>query len=126
GRLLRALDGGQRGAVPRRDRDRGAGLVPAEPAGGRAMRRRAKIRSIVVGLISIVVSIIVFIVPFAFIFLTASKTPTEASLFGFSLPTEWVLWQNLVDVLTIRNGLVVRAFVNSTVITVVSVALMVV
>ena len=90
------------------------------------MRRRAKIRSIVVGLISILISVIVFIVPFVFIFLTAAKTPQEASLFEFSLPTEWALWQNLVDVLTTRDGLIVRAFWNSTVITVLSVTVMVV
>lgn len=90
------------------------------------MRRRAKIRSVVVGSIAIVLSVIVFIVPFVFIFLTASKTPQEASLFQFSLPTEWALWQNLVDVLTTRDGLIVRAFWNSTVITVLSVAVMVV
>jgi len=90
------------------------------------MRRRAKIRAIVVGTIAILLSVIVFIVPFAFIFLTASKTPVESSLFGFSLPTEWALWQNITEVLTIRNGLVVRAFINSTVITVLSVTLMVI
>ena len=90
------------------------------------MRRQAKIRSIVVGLIAIVLSVIVFIVPFVFIFLTASKTAPEASRLEFSLPTEWAIWQNLVDVLTTRNGLIVRAFVNSTILTVVSVAIMVV
>ncbi|GAB2610567.1 carbohydrate ABC transporter permease [Pseudactinotalea suaedae] len=90
------------------------------------MRRRAKIRSVVVGTIAILLSVIVFIVPFAFIFLMAGKTPAEASLFGFSLPTEWALWENITEVLTIRNGLVVRAFINSTVITVLSVTLMVI
>lgn len=90
------------------------------------MRRQAKIRGIVVGLISIVLSVIVFIVPFVFIFLTASKTAPEASRLEFALPTEWVIWQNLVDVLSVRNGIVVRAFINSTVITVISVVIMVV
>lgn len=90
------------------------------------MRRRAKIRSIVVGTIAIIVSFVVFIVPFAFIFLMASKNAAEASLFEFSLPTEWALVQNLTEVLTFRDGLIVRAFVNSTIMTVLSVALMVV
>lgn len=90
------------------------------------MRRRARIRSIVGGTIAIIASVVIFIVPFVFIFLTAAKTPQEASLFAFALPTEWAIWQNLVDVLTTRNGLIVRAFINSTVITVLSVALMVV
>lgn len=90
------------------------------------MRRRATIRSVTVGLIAIVLSVIVFIVPFIFIFLTASKSAPEASRLEFSLPTEWMIWENLVEVLTTRNGLIVRAFINSTVITVISVAIMVV
>nr|WP_231748018.1 carbohydrate ABC transporter permease [Auraticoccus cholistanensis] len=57
---------------------------------------------------------------------TAAKTAEEASLLSFSLPSEWALWDNLVAVLTTRDGVVVRAFVNSTILTVASVALMVV
>lgn len=88
--------------------------------------RAATIRGRVVGLIAIVVAVIVFIVPFLFIFLTAAKTTEEANLLEFSLPTEWALWDNLVTVLTLRDGVVVRAFINSTLITVVSVSIMVV
>lgn len=80
----------------------------------------------VVGLSAIGVSIIVFLVPFAFIFLTASKTAKDASSLSFTLPTEWVFLDNLIAVLTMRDGIVVRAFVNSAVITVVSVTFMVV
>lgn len=88
--------------------------------------RRRRIRDVVVGVVAIIASVIVFIVPFAFIFVTAAKTAQEASLLEFSLPTEWALVDNLVQVLTVRNGIVVRAFANSTVITVLSVLLMVV
>ncbi|GAB2990797.1 MAG TPA: carbohydrate ABC transporter permease [Actinotalea caeni] len=88
------------------------------------MRNRP--REIVLGTVAILASVVVFIVPFVFIFLTAAKTPAEAAEFGFSLPTEWAIWDNLTTVLTVRNNLIVRAFVNSTVITVLSVALMVV
>jgi len=88
------------------------------------MRNRP--REIVLGTVAILASVVVFIVPFVFIFLTAAKTPAEAAEFGFSLPIEWAIWDNLTTVLTVRNNLIVRAFVNSTVITVLSVALMVV
>src|SRR5690606_32698481 len=124
GRLLRPVDRGQRRAVPRRHRDRGPDPDAAQPTGGRAMRNRP--REIVLGTVAILASVVVFIVPFVFIFLTAAKTPAEAAEFGFSLPTEWAIWDNLTTVLTVRNNLIVRAFVNSTVITVLSVALMVV
>jgi raffinose/stachyose/melibiose transport system permease protein len=88
--------------------------------------RTARIRANVVGVIAILVSIVVFIVPFAFIFLTASKTAPEAAQLAFTLPTEWAIWDNLMAVLSTRDGIVVRAFVNSTILTVASVAVMVV
>ncbi|WP_460798985.1 carbohydrate ABC transporter permease [Microbacterium sp. GXF0217] len=81
----------------------------------------------VIGIIAILASIVVFIVPFAFIFLTAVKNPQEASLFEFSLPAQgWFLWENIVTVLQARDWMLVTAFINSTVLTVASVAIMVV
>ena len=88
--------------------------------------KAATTRGRIVGVIAILVSIVVFIVPFIFIFLTASKSTQEANLLAFSWPTEWHLWENIVTVLTDRNGVVVRAFINSTLITVISVTLMVI
>ncbi|UYO98772.1 carbohydrate ABC transporter permease [Microbacterium sp. M28] len=81
----------------------------------------------VVGIVAILASIVVFIVPFAFIFLTAVKNPQEASLFEFSLPAQgWYLWENIVTVMQARDWMLVTAFINSTVLTVASVAIMVV
>jgi raffinose/stachyose/melibiose transport system permease protein len=68
----------------------------------------------------------VFIVPFLFMLLTAAKTRIEANDLAFSLPTHWALFQNLGAALEDRNYMLVAAFINSTVITVVSVAIMVV
>ncbi|WP_036963426.1 carbohydrate ABC transporter permease [Promicromonospora kroppenstedtii] len=78
------------------------------------------------GIVAIAVSVVVFLVPFGFIFVTASKDASEASRLQFSWPTQWAFTENLTEVLTTRDGIVVRAFLNSTVLTVVSVAVMVV
>ncbi|HEY9293976.1 MAG TPA: carbohydrate ABC transporter permease [Microlunatus sp.] len=78
------------------------------------------------GLISLLVAMIVFLVPFAFILLTAAKSPKEAAEFKFALPSQWQLWQNISDVLTTRDFVVLRAFINSTTLTVFSVLLMVI
>jgi raffinose/stachyose/melibiose transport system permease protein len=78
------------------------------------------------GTVAIVLSIVVFIVPFVFIFLTASKTTEESTLLQFTWPTEWAFFANLVEVVETRDYLLLRAFVNSTVLTVAAVALMVV
>ena len=93
----------------------------------RRMTPRLFFARYVVGIIAILASIVVFIVPFAFIFLTAVKNPQEASLFEFSLPAQgWYLWENIVTVLQARDWMLVTAFINSTVLTVASVAIMVV
>jgi raffinose/stachyose/melibiose transport system permease protein len=69
---------------------------------------------------------IVFVVPFAFILLTAAKSRAEAGLLRFSLPTHWELLQNLGDAIKTRNYMLIAAFINSTILTVASVAIMVV
>jgi raffinose/stachyose/melibiose transport system permease protein len=88
--------------------------------------KRQRLVGAVVGVVAVLASIIVFLVPFAFIILTAAKTAPEASQFAFSWPTSWQLWSNIGEVLTVRRFVVLRAFINSTTLTVFSVAIMVV
>lgn len=83
-----------------------------------------KRKGVVLGSVSIVLSAIVFVVPFVFVLLTASKTQQEASLLGFSLPTEWAFVENMRAVLESNDSILVRAFWNSTVLTVAAVAIM--
>lgn len=102
-----------------------AGARPARAS--RRMTPRRFVSKYVVGVIAILASIVIFIVPFAFIFITAAKNPQEASLFEFSLPQQgWHLFENIVAVIETRDFMLLRAFVNSTVLTVASVTLMVV
>lgn len=85
-----------------------------------------RIKSLGAGLAAIVVSGSFFLVPFAFIAVTASKTATESATLDFSWPTDFVLWQNLKTVVASRDHMLIRAFVNSILLTVVSVAVIVV
>jgi raffinose/stachyose/melibiose transport system permease protein len=86
----------------------------------------ARAFSLATGITAIVVSVVVFLVPFAFIFLTAAKDASDAARLQFSWPQQWTFVENLTEVLTTRDGIVVRAFVNSTILTVVSVVVMVI
>ena len=76
--------------------------------------------------IFIALFVVIFLVPFAFIILTAAKSQAEAADFNFSLPAHWQLFENLWDAIRNRNYLLIAAFINSTIVTVVSVAIMVV
>jgi raffinose/stachyose/melibiose transport system permease protein len=88
------------------------------------MKRRT--RDIVAGVVAILVSIVVFLVPFAFIVINALKDVRESSDRSFALPTTWHLWDNLVEVLSTRDYMLVTAFINSIILTVGSVTLLVV
>jgi raffinose/stachyose/melibiose transport system permease protein len=75
--------------------------------------------------LTLIVVSIVFVVPFIFILLTASKTRQEASLFEFSLPSNFQLIENIRTVLTFGNGRMLLALWNSTILTVGSITLIV-
>ncbi len=76
--------------------------------------------------VALAVAGVVFLVPFAFILVTAGKDQGEASSLDFTWPTQWHLWENAVGVLTARDGIVVTSLKNSFMLTVFSVALIVV
>jgi raffinose/stachyose/melibiose transport system permease protein len=78
-----------------------------------------------VDVVALAIGTVVFLVPFAFILITAGKEQVEASSLDFTWPTEWRLWENLQEVLTARDGIVVTALRNSFILTVASVALIV-
>ena len=69
---------------------------------------------------------VVFLLPFAFIVLTAVKSQQESASRAFSWPTSWHFLENLQDVLAARDYIMIVAFINSTIITVVSVTFVVV
>jgi raffinose/stachyose/melibiose transport system permease protein len=83
-------------------------------------------RGVVLGLAAIVVSAIFFVVPFAFIFVIASKDLPQSNLLEFSWPQPFVLLDNLGQALSNRDYVLVIAFINSFLLTAVAVAALVV
>lgn len=75
---------------------------------------------------AVVVSFFIFVIPFLFIILMAFKDRRQASLRDFSWPEGNLLWENLVEVVTTRNWMMVTAFINSTIMTVASVTILVI
>ena len=66
-------------------------------------------------------SAIFFLVPFAFIFLIASSNVTQANQLRFSWPQPFALLDNLAQAVSARDFVMIIAFINSFVLTVVSV-----
>jgi raffinose/stachyose/melibiose transport system permease protein len=76
--------------------------------------------------VAILVALVLFVVPFVFMFLTAVKSGDQSSDLDFSWPTSWPIVQNVKDVFSARNYMLLTAFRNSLILTVVSVAILVV
>jgi raffinose/stachyose/melibiose transport system permease protein len=81
---------------------------------------------VVIGVAAIIGTAIFFVVPFIFIFLIASKPLIDANALQFSWPTNFVLFDNLAQALAARDYLMVIAFINSVILTVTSVAALVI
>ncbi|ACQ81857.1 binding-protein-dependent transport systems inner membrane component [Beutenbergia cavernae DSM 12333] len=94
------------------------------------MSRRARPagrgRDVVKSIVSLAVVLVLFVVPFAFIVVTALKSRSESAELRFTWPSELHLIDNLVTVLETRQYMLVRAFINSTVLTVATVVVVVV
>ena len=75
--------------------------------------------------VALIAVAIVFLVPFAFIIVTAVKSRPDAAKLDFTWPKEWRVWENLHEVLTYRDNMLVTALKNSLVLTVLSVTFIV-
>jgi raffinose/stachyose/melibiose transport system permease protein len=83
-------------------------------------------RGVVIGVAAIVLSAIFFLVPFLFTFVIASMDRTQANELKFTWPQPFVLLDNVGEALAARDYLMVIAFINSIILTVASVAALVI
>ncbi|MGN6777388.1 carbohydrate ABC transporter permease [Rhizobium sp.] len=82
-------------------------------------------RQLYIGIASLVACGLIFVLPFLFIIITAAKTKQDAASLTFTLPQEWRLLQNFIEVIQTRNYMLLLAYFNSTIITVAAVSLLV-
>ncbi len=87
------------------------------------MVNRKKIYTVVGTIVGCVGAFFLFIVPFLFMFLESVKDKKESNQLRLSLPTEWH-WENYIEVFKNQNYQLVRAFINSALITTISVLLL--
>ncbi|HEX8202804.1 MAG TPA: carbohydrate ABC transporter permease [Isosphaeraceae bacterium] len=84
------------------------------------------LRRNVLEIAALAVALVIFVVPFLFMFLTAVKSEEQSSDLSFAWPTSWPVLDNLREVFSARDFMLVTAFKNSIVLTVVSIAILVV
>jgi raffinose/stachyose/melibiose transport system permease protein len=76
--------------------------------------------------LAIVASFVVFVIPFLFILVTALKSRQDAADLSFTWPRQFQFVQNFTAVVQARDYLLIIAYINSIVLTVCSVAILVV
>ncbi|MEU6782929.1 carbohydrate ABC transporter permease [Nonomuraea angiospora] len=76
--------------------------------------------------IALVLAGVIFLIPFALMLLTAVKDPLQSADLDFAWPANWPIVQNFMEVIEARDYVLLRAYLNSTILTVASVALIVV
>ncbi|ASS69452.1 carbohydrate ABC transporter permease [Paenibacillus sp. RUD330] len=76
--------------------------------------------------VAVLLSIAIFWVPFYFVLINSFKNRAESSLLTIDWPSSLHILDNYKEVLTAQDGMVVRAFLNSSVITLLSIALIIV
>ena len=82
------------------------------------------LRRITIELVAVVASVLIFWVPLYFVVVNAMKDARGASLRSLEWPTTNHLWSNIKEVIQVRDYMLLRAFFNSTTLTVLSIALL--
>ncbi|MGG4142250.1 carbohydrate ABC transporter permease [Paenibacillus algorifonticola] len=75
---------------------------------------------------AVLFTIVVFWIPFYFIVVNSGKDAKESSLLTMSWASNSQYWENIKTVVMARDFMLVRAFINSTVLTVASIAILIV
>src|SRR5690625_1748203 len=85
---------------------------------------KRSLKQIIVEVSAVLLCSVVFLIPFYFIFVNGIKTGPEAAQLSIAWPSEIRMLENFVEVLQARDGMLLVAFFNSTIITVLSVIIL--
>lgn len=87
---------------------------------------KKNLKKFAVEFVAVLMSLVIFGVPMYFVLINSFKTSAEAAELSISWPKTFQIIENYKTVLTAEKGVVMRAFYNSTIITVLSVALLII
>jgi raffinose/stachyose/melibiose transport system permease protein len=87
--------------------------------------KRKRFRKFFIESIAVLSTLVLFGVPLYFVFVNASKTTSESSLLNMAWPTKFQLTENIATVFASQDGMILRAFMNSALITVLSIMLLI-
>lgn len=84
-----------------------------------------KIKGYLVDTIAVLITLIIFGIPFYYVILNSFKNRTESADMNIKWPSIFQIADNYKEVLSTNHGVVIRAFINSMVITALSIAVLI-
>lgn len=88
-------------------------------------RKKKTKRLLIIETLAVLLSFLFFGIPFYFVLINSVKNSSEAAAMNLSWPKSFNFIENYKEVLTLNDGIVLRAFFNSTVITVSSIIILI-
>src|SRR5690606_3534502 len=76
-------------------------------------------------IVAVLATVVIFWVPLYFVVVNAMKNPQEAALFNMEWPSNVQLWDNLVAVVQARDYMLLTAYYNSSLMTVLSIMILI-
>jgi raffinose/stachyose/melibiose transport system permease protein len=90
-----------------------------------SVKKKKNLKLLSIESFSILVAIVLFGIPFYFVIINSFKDVTEAADMSLAWPSSFHILENYKQVVTTSNGMVLRAFFNSSLITVLSIITMI-
>jgi raffinose/stachyose/melibiose transport system permease protein len=85
-----------------------------------------KLWKIFIECFGVLATLTIFGIPFYFVIINAFKNTQESSLLNMNWPSSFHLMENIQEVITARDGMIIRAFFNSVMITGLSIILLII
>ncbi|MFB3168262.1 carbohydrate ABC transporter permease [Neobacillus sp. 179-C4.2 HS] len=85
-----------------------------------------KLWNIFIECFGVLATVAFFGIPFYFVIINAFKNTQESSLLNMNWPSSFHLMENIQEVITARDGMIIRAFFNSVMITGLSIILLII
>ncbi|NNU84592.1 carbohydrate ABC transporter permease [Geobacillus sp. BMUD] len=82
-------------------------------------------QKIAIECVAVLLTLVVFGIPFYFVIINAVKNAQESSLLNMAWPSSFHLIENMREVLAAQDGMIIRAFFNSLMITAFSIVLLI-
>ena len=90
------------------------------------VKARKKLWKLFIETFSVSATLGIFGIPFYFVIINAFKNTQESSLLNMDWPSSFHLIENMKEVISARDGMIIRAFFNSVMITGISIVLLII